>query len=78
MEWISVKESLPDCWSQHRNHYGSGYLLGYTKYNEVEITQLWKVYTEDSVIYEWEGQNGESVPPKNFGILLSSSETYEE
>lgn len=38
MRWISVKERLPDCPSQHRNHYGSGYLLGYTKYNEVEIT----------------------------------------
>ena len=59
MGWISVKERLPDCWSQHRNHYGSGYLLGYTKYNEIEITQLWKVYIDGVVIYEWEGQDDE-------------------
>ena len=39
--WISVKEQLPECWSQHRNDYGSGYVLGYTTYGEWEITQLW-------------------------------------
>jgi len=41
MNWISVKNKLPICWSQHGKDYGSGYLLGYTKYNEVVITQLW-------------------------------------
>lgn len=41
MEWISVKDRLPECWSHHNKNYGSGYLLGYTKYNEVVITQLW-------------------------------------
>lgn len=41
MNWISVKDKLPECYSQHRDNYGSGYVLGYTKYNEVVITQLW-------------------------------------
>jgi hypothetical protein len=41
MNWISVTNKLPTCWSQHGKDYGSGYLLGYTKYNEVVITQLW-------------------------------------
>lgn len=48
--WISVKERLPECWSQHRNDYGSGYVLGYTKYGEWEITQLWNNK-------DWEGDD---------------------
>jgi hypothetical protein len=48
--WISVKEQLPECWSQHRNDYGSGYVLGYTKYGEWEITQLWNNK-------DWEGDD---------------------
>jgi hypothetical protein len=44
MEWIDVTEKLPECWSQHRLDYASGYLLGWTKYGEIEITQLWKYY----------------------------------
>jgi len=37
-EWISVKDKLPECHNQHGDHYGSGYVLGYTKYGEWEIT----------------------------------------
>ena len=48
--WISVKEQLPECWSQHRNDYASGYVLGYTKYGEWEITQLWNNK-------DWEGDD---------------------
>ena len=58
MEWIDVNKELPDCWSQHRYDYGSGYLLGYTKYNEVEITQLWNIKQEDGTYKKhWEGDD---------------------
>jgi len=60
MNWISVKNKLPTCWSQHKNNYGSGYVLGYTKYNEVVITQLWNNkdwegddISEDDYITHW-------------------------
>jgi hypothetical protein len=54
MQWINVKDKLPDCWSQHSQHYGSGYLLGYTKFEECEITQLWHLKGSDGVYkYEW-------------------------
>ena len=60
MNWISVKDKLPDCWSQHRDDYGSGYLLGYTKFGECEITQLWNIKMGDGTYkYEWEGSDGE-------------------
>lgn len=39
--WISVEDRLPECWSQHKSDYGSGYVIGYTKYGEYVITQLW-------------------------------------
>jgi hypothetical protein len=59
MQWINVKDKLPDCWSQHSQHYGSGYLLGYTKFKECEITQLWHLEVSDGVYkYEWEGSDG--------------------
>lgn len=58
MEWIDVEKELPNCWSQHKHDYGSGYLLGYTKYNEVEITQLWNVKQEDGTYKKyWEGDD---------------------
>jgi hypothetical protein len=47
MDWISVKDGLPECHSQHRYDYGSGYVLGYTKYGEFEITQLWNFKQQD-------------------------------
>ena len=56
--WINVKECLPECHSQHRLDYASGYLLGYTKYGEFEITQLWQFRQEDgSYKYHWEGDD---------------------
>ena len=39
--WISVEDKMPDCYSQHNKDYGSGYVLGYTRFGEIEITQLW-------------------------------------
>ena len=58
MDWISVKDGLPECHSQHRYDYGSGYVLGYTKYGEFEITQLWKFKQEDgSYKLHWEGDD---------------------
>ena len=61
MDWISVKEELPECHSQHRYDYGSGYVLGYTKYGEFEITQLWKFKQEDnSYKLHWEGDDEQS------------------
>jgi hypothetical protein len=60
MEWIDVTEKLPECWSQHRLDYASGYLLGCTKYGEIEITQLWKYYKDDGTSeYYWEGSDWE-------------------
>ena len=52
--WISVKDRLPECWSQHRHDYGSGYVLGYTKYCDWEITQLWNNKN-------WEGDAGDYI-----------------
>lgn len=49
-KWISVSDGLPDCWSQHSNNFGSGYILGLTKHNECVITQLWN----DK---DWEGDD---------------------
>ena len=51
-EWISVEDRLPNCWSQHNKDYASGYLLGYTKYKEVEVVQLWNNI-------EWESESNE-------------------
>lgn len=56
MEWINVNKNLPDCWSQHRYDYGSGYVLVFTKYGEVEISQLWDIKQPDgSRKQHWEG-----------------------
>jgi len=56
--WISVKECLPEYHSQHRLDYASGYLLGYTKYGEFEITQLWQFRQEDcSYKYHLDGDD---------------------
>lgn len=50
MQWINVKDELPECWSQHRDDYGSDYLLGFTKFGECEITQLWNIKSSDGVL----------------------------
>jgi hypothetical protein len=39
--WIAVTDRLPDCHSQHKNNFGSGYLIVYTKYDECKISQFW-------------------------------------
>jgi len=60
MEWIDVNEKLPECYHQHRLDYASGYLLGYTKYNEVEITQFWNYHKDDGTYeYFWENSDWE-------------------
>jgi hypothetical protein len=42
MNWISVNDKLPICWSQHGDSFASGYLLTCDKYGEYEINQYWK------------------------------------
>ena len=60
MKWINVNKRLPNCWSQHGNNYGSGYILGYTKNNEFEITQLWNIRQQDGTYkFFWEGDKNE-------------------
>ena len=60
MKMIDVKKKLPNCWSQHNNNYGSGYVLGYTKNNEFEITQLWNIRQQDGTYKMfWEGDKSE-------------------
>ena len=58
MKMIDVKKELPSCWSQHGNNYGSSYILGYTKYNKFEITQLWNIIQQDGTYKMfWKGDN---------------------
>lgn len=53
--WISISDEMPDCWSQHNKNYGSGYILGYTKYDDVIVTQLWQIkHVDGTVTFEWE------------------------
>lgn len=60
MGWVKVLDRLPDCWSQHRDDYASGYLLGYTKYGDVEVVQLWHIKGEDGkYFYHWETEHEE-------------------
>ena len=42
MEWISVKDKMPECWSQHGKSFASGYLLTYNIYKEFEKNQYWQ------------------------------------
>lgn len=41
-EWISVKDNLPECWSQHGKSFATGCLLTFNKYGEYEINQYWE------------------------------------
>jgi hypothetical protein len=66
MEWISVKDRLPDCWSQHGSSYGSGYLLTCDSCGEIEIGQYWKHGKHTSKGFElekecWEGYSKHDV-----------------
>ncbi len=55
MEWISVNDKLPECYHQHRNDYGSGYVLVFDIYNEISIFQLWSIRQKDGTYkYHWE------------------------
>lgn len=42
INWISVEDDLPDCWSQHGKSFASGYVLTYDETGEYEIGQYWK------------------------------------
>lgn len=53
-DWISVEDRLPDCHSQHGIHFGSGYLLGFTEFKEVEIIQLWECTIDGKSVKKWE------------------------
>lgn len=58
MNWRDVNKELPDCWSQHRLDFGSGHLLGFTKWGECEITQLWKIKLDGGGYkFHWEGDD---------------------
>lgn len=40
MDWISVNDELPECWSQHRSTFVSSNVLVYDDAEEYEITHL--------------------------------------
>lgn len=54
MNWISVKERLPECFNQHGKDYSSNFVLVYDVYKEVSITCLWndKKWGEYDAFYE--------------------------
>lgn len=53
-EWVSVEVSLPECWVQHGKDYSSGYVLGFTKYGDIEQVELWEIYNEKTKKYDRE------------------------
>jgi len=57
MEWISVKDDLPECWLQHGDIFASGYLLTWDSGNEFEVDQYSKKgkHTNNGWIKESEG-----------------------
>lgn len=42
MDWISVVDKLPGCWSQHGSTFASGYVLTFDSYGEYNISQYLK------------------------------------
>jgi hypothetical protein len=60
--WISIKDRLPDCHSQHGKIFASGYVLTYDEYNEVDVNQLIRggEHTENGWVekyVEWQESN---------------------
>ena len=42
MKWINVNDEMPECWSQHGDSFGSGYVLTWDGSGEFEVDQYWK------------------------------------
>ena len=59
MNWIDVKDKLPDCDYQHDKIYASGFVLTVDIYGDYEINQYAKYYkhTSDGLVLEKEGWN---------------------